>query len=79
MPSDRFFTPDMADPNFDDIIDCVVEASGTLRKNDTETKFVCKLPEGHVGTPACLQPYTEFDHAGILVEMAKPEWNNDEE
>jgi len=56
--------------------DCVETSLDTLRRNNDDTKAVLKY-EG--SKPSSLTEYTTYTHAEILVEMAKPEWNPEEE
>ena len=44
----------------------------TVAKNAAGTEFVVKYDVAD--PPTGLGAYTEYDHAGILVELAKSEW-----
>ena len=56
--------------------DCVETSLDTVRKNDgvggDSSKAILKY-EG--AKPASIAAYTDYTHAEILVELAKPEWN----
>jgi hypothetical protein len=54
------------------MVDVALETDfNTLRWNNDHTKTVLKWE----GTkPPIFNPYTDYSHAQILVEMAKPEW-----
>jgi len=54
------------------INDCLETDFNTLRWNNDKTMTVLKY-EG--AKPASIAKYTDYTHAEILVEMAKPEWN----
>lgn len=55
----------------------VVESLDTVRYNKTGTKFICKTKVGISNAPF-MNPNTVLTHAQVLVELAKPEWNNEE-
>jgi len=46
--------------------------SNTLRWNQDESKTVVKF---RGATPSFLEGKTQYDHAAILTEMGKAEWN----
>ncbi len=53
----------------------VVEAElSDLRYATDGKQTVVKLAQGVTDTPADLQGFTEYDHAGILAVLAGPEW-----
>lgn len=46
----------------------------TLRKNNTETLAVVKRRADDNENRPEFNAFLEYDHAGILVEMRKPQW-----
>lgn len=57
--------------------DIVVESPATLRTNNIGNFCVVKLYVGDQTDHPILNGFPEYDHAGILVEMAKPEWTEE--
>lgn len=65
-------------PNVNSAIwDIIVENPATLRTNNQGNKCVVKLYEGDEQQHQLLNGFKEYDHAGILVEMAKAEWTEE--
>ena len=56
----------------------VVEEPATLRTNVQGNFCVVKLYSGDETDHPLLNGFTEYTHAEILVEMAKPEWTPEE-
>ena len=65
-------------PNVQSAIwDIVVEEPATLRTNVQGNFCVVKLYMGDETDHPLLNGFTEYTHAEILVEMAKPEWTEE--
>ena len=56
----------------------VVGSSDTVRKNIEKTKFILKTKDGLVDIPE-LSEYTSINHSEVLLEVSKPEWNQETE
>lgn len=56
---------------------CEVIAGGQFqqRKPSKNNRVIVKLKEGDINTHHCLSSWPEFDHAGIIEELKKDEWN----
>ncbi len=76
--NNRYFIIDSNDANLQEIYSYCVEDGSSVRKSTDGTLQVVKLPKDYVGTPECLSGYTEYDHTGIIIELAKPEWQEEE-
>lgn len=61
-----------------EIWDIVVESPATLRTNVQGNFCVVKLYSGDETDHPILNGFTEYTHAEILVEMAKPSWTPEE-
>ena len=77
MAHNRYFIIDSDDVNLDKILSFSVESKDSARENNDKTKCVIKLKDGDHEDHPELSGYTEYDHDGILAEMQKPEWIND--
>lgn len=65
-------------PNVNSAIwDIVLESPDTLRTNIQGNFCVVKLFEGDNQQHQVLNGFTEYNHEGILSEMAKPEWTEE--
>jgi len=47
-----------------------------LRTNNDKTLAIIKLKDGDTTNYTVLEPYTEYTHEEILIELQKPEWSN---
>ena len=56
----------------------IVENLETVRYNLAGNKFVCKTKVDIIDTPGFMNPNTAYSHKEILIELAKPEWINNE-
>ena len=73
----RYFIANIPNPNMSQIYDLVVGEESTQRFSLDGTKVVVKLPVGDDSNHGVLQNATEYTHAEILVEMQKPEWQDE--
>ncbi len=62
---------DVSDINFSQVFET---AENTLRWNVDDSKTFVKFDSSNP-TPAFLSGKTQYTHAQILTELAKPEWN----
>ena len=74
MADNRYFIVNLPNSNMSQIYDLVDGGNVGKRKSIDETKMVVKLPLGDDQQHGVLQNATEFTHAEILIELAKPEW-----
>jgi hypothetical protein len=77
MIDNRYFI--LPYPNLNSgIWDLIVEEPTTLTTNLQGNFCVVKLYKGDEADHALLNGFTEYTHEEILVEMAKPEWTDNE-
>ena len=62
---------DVDDINFSEVFET---AENTLRWNNDDSKTFVKFNSSD-STPSFLSGKTQYTHAQILTELAKPEWN----
>lgn len=77
MINNKYFIIELPSPALSAILSHCVESSNTVRKNNTGTKAVVKLPVG-ANVPNILKSKTEYNHAEILTELNEPEWISNE-
>ena len=73
----RYFIIEKSNPNYNTIIDCIVGSEETQRESVDGSKVVVKLPLSDVENHECLDGITEYNHSEIIVEINKPEWQNE--
>ena len=75
----RYFIVNIPNPNMSQIYDLVVGSESTQRFSLDGKKVVIKLYLGDTKNYGVLQNATEYTHEGILMEMDKPEWKQEDE
>ena len=76
MITNRYFILPYPNANAE-LWDIVVSNAQTVRANNLGNKCVVKLYVGDTQDHQLLNGFKEYDHAGILVELEKAEWNSE--
>ena len=76
--NNRYFIIEKTNPNYAEIIDCVVGKKETQRESLDKIKVVIKLPLGDEENHTCLEGVTEYSHEEILPIMASVEWQEED-
>lgn len=74
MADNKFFTIDTSDPNYNEIINDIVESGDTIRKSLDLSLAVVKLPIDNVIIPEVLSGYTCYNHAQIIPIVTSDDW-----
>ncbi len=74
MILNKYYIIQLGSPAIDPYLVHTIESAESVRTNNiSPNKFVVKLPVG-ASVPEIFNAWLEYNHAGILIEMAKPEW-----
>ena len=73
----KYYIIEKTNPNYADIMACIVGAESTQRTSLDGLKVVVKLPKGDAENHTCLDGSTMYSHQDILVVMQSAEWYND--
>lgn len=76
MRYNRFFIVPIVNPKIEQIKALAVNGAKDARHSLDGSKVLIKLPSADEDTHNELNPFNEYTHEEILIELDKPEWNN---
>ena len=75
----KYYIIEKTNPNYADIMACIVGAESTQRTSLDGLKVVVKLPKGDAENHTCLDGLTMYSHSDILTVMASLEWTSEDD
>lgn len=76
MIQNKYYILSLPEPAINNIFKDCVGSIETQRKSVNGNKYVVKTPENTSIKPQSLNNFQAYTHEEILIELAKPEWQN---